>query len=138
MSLQAPSLFGMIDNIMRTFAFALLIAVISGLADAQSLQIMGKFGYLDEYELSAEVAKTFNEKQFSGRMTIRHVGVCTHNGANQMEGQISLEFSDVTSRTTAILLFDGQRCTYSGSMSKVNVGELVCPAGKVPFKIWPE
>jgi hypothetical protein len=123
---------------MRAFAFASLIAVISVPAHAQSLQVSGNFGYLGEYEFSAEVIpKASNEtKEFSGPLIIRHIGLCTHNGPNQMDGQIQLQFSNMTSRIAATLLFDGQRCTYSGTMSKTVVGELVCSSGALPFSIW--
>jgi hypothetical protein len=123
---------------MRAFAFASLIAAIGVPAHAQSLRVGGNFGYLSEYEFSAEVIpKASNEmKEFSGPMIIRHIGLCTHNGPNQMDEQIQLQFSNMTSRIAATLSFDGQRCTYSGNISKTDVGELICSSGTVPFSIW--
>jgi hypothetical protein len=123
---------------MRAFAIASLIAVSIVPAHAQSLRVDGNFGYLGEYEFSAEIiAKASDEtKEFSGPMIIRHIGLCTHNGPNEMDGQIQLQFSNMTSRIAATLLFDGQRCTYSGSMSKTSIGDLVCSSGAIPFSIW--
>jgi hypothetical protein len=122
---------------MRAFAIASLIAGIVP-APAQSLLVGGHFGYLGEYEFSAEVVpKASNEtEEFSGPLTLRHIGLCTHNGPNQMDGQIQLQFSNKTSQIAATLSFDEQRCTYSGNMSKTDVGELVCSSGAVPFSIW--
>jgi len=123
---------------MRAFAIASLIAVSITPARAQSLRVSGHFGYLGEYEFSAEVIpKASNEREeFSGPMIIRHIGLCTHNGPNQMDGQIQLQFSNKTSRIAATLSFDKQRCTYNGNMSKTDVGELVCSTDAVPFSIW--
>jgi hypothetical protein len=127
----------------RAFALAVLFAIVSAPAHSQSFQVAGKFGYLSEYELSADIVpKAVNEKnEFSGSMTIRHVGLCTHDGPTQMDGQIVLQFSgmkspDVKSRIAATLYFDGQRCTFSGRMSEAEIGELVCSGGPVPFSIW--
>lgn len=123
---------------MRAFAIASLIAVSIVPAHAQSLRVGGHFGYLGEYEFSAEVfPKSSNEtEEFSGPLNIRHIGLCTHNGPNQMDGKIQLQFSNKKSRIAATLSFDEQRCTYSGNMSKTDVGELVCSSGAVPFSIW--
>lgn len=127
----------------RAFALVVLFAIVNAPAHSQSLQVAGKFGYLSEYELSADVApKAANEKkEFSGSMTIRHVGLCAHDGPTQMDGRIVLQFSDmkspdVKSRIAATLYFDGQKCTFSGRMSEAEIGELVCSGGPVPFSIW--
>ena len=54
---------------MRTFASAILLTIFGASAHAQSLQLDGKFGYLGEYELTAEVAAPASgaNKEFSGR-----------------------------------------------------------------------
>ena len=123
---------------MRTIALAFLIAIFGAPAHAQSLQVTGKFGYLGEYELSAEVAAVASgeKKEFSGPVTIRHVGLCTHSGPDQTDGQITLQFTDLTRRIEATLSFEGQKCTYNGVMSKTDVGQLVCDGSPLPFSIW--
>jgi hypothetical protein len=123
---------------MRTIALASLIVLFNAPANAQGLQVGGRFGYLGEYELSAEVTAKVSDgrREFSGPMIVKHVGLCTHSGSNQSDGQIRLQFTDMTSRVAATLLFDGQKCTYSGRMSNSDVGELVCSGAPVPFSIW--
>jgi hypothetical protein len=121
---------------MRTFASAILLTIFGASAHAQSLQLDGKFGYLGEYELTAEVAAPASNKEFSGRMTVRHVGLCSHSGPNEMDGQIKLRFTDATSKIAATLSFDGHQCTYGGRMSETEVGVLVCSGDAVPFSIW--
>src|ERR1700680_3326533 len=108
---------------MRTIALAFLIVLFNAPANTQALQINGRFGYLSEYEVSAEVTAIVSDgrKEFLGPMTIKHVGLCTHIGPNQTDGQIRLQFTDTTSQIVATLLFDGQKCTYSGKMSNSHV-----------------
>jgi hypothetical protein len=124
---------------MRTYVLALLFAILSVSADAQSLQVNGKFGYLGEYELSADVVAQASNgtMEFSGPMIVRHVGLCTHDGPDQKDGQIRLQFASATSRIKATLLFDGRECTYSGRLSETDVGEMNCPgAPALPFSMW--
>ena len=123
---------------MRTFASAILLTIFGASAHAQPLQLDGKFGYLGEYELTAEVAAPASSanKDFSGPMTVRHVGLCSHDGPNEMAGQIKLRFTDAASKIAATLSFDGHQCTYGGRMSETEVGVLVCSGDTVPFSIW--
>ena len=123
---------------MRTCLFALPILLLGAPALAESLQLSGKFGYLGEYELSVDipVQDASGKTEFSGPMTVKHVGVCTHDGPDEVEGKISLRFSDAASRVKAVLVFDGHECTFSGKLSKTNGGELVCPGAAVPFAMW--
>ena len=74
----------------RACLLAFLISISSVPANAQSVQVNGKFGYLSEYELTASVvAKTTDENgEFSGPMIVRHVGLCTHDGAVQKTGKL--------------------------------------------------
>jgi hypothetical protein len=104
---------------MRTYILAPLIAIFSVSADAQSLQVNGKFGYLSD-ELTANVAAQASngKKEFSGSMIVRHVGLCTHDGPDRQNGQIRLQFAGTTSRITGILFFDGRDYTYSGKLSE--------------------
>ena len=121
----------------------LLAAFVSALAfstdaQAQSAQIGGKFGYLGEYELSADVvAQQIDGKtDFTGSMTVKHVGLCTHSGPDQSDGRIVVQLNNRTSRVAVTLLFDGQQCSYSGRLSQSDVGELTCSGSSVPFSIW--
>jgi hypothetical protein len=106
-------------------------------AQAESLRLSGKFGYLQEYELSADVsAKDSSEsKAFSGAMTVKHVGLCSHDGPDQVEGTIGLQFGGA-GRVKATLVFAGHTCTFSGKLSQAGDGELVCAGATVPFSMW--
>jgi hypothetical protein len=123
---------------MRALALALVIAVLVAPAHAQSLQINGKFGYLGEYELSATVSTQTSgaKRELVGPMTVKHVGLCTHGGPNESQGEITLQITDAKSPIEATLVFDGRQCRYKGRMSADNIGELFCSGDSVPFSIW--
>lgn len=125
-------------TLVRSLALASFISFAGAAAHAQLLEVNGKFGYLGEYELSATVnAQSLGGRQeFSGPMIVRHVGLCTHNGPNESQGEITLQFNNAKSRVEATLAFDGQRCRYNGRMSEKDVGELFCSDTAIPVSLW--
>jgi hypothetical protein len=127
-------------NGMRAFILALPVAALALPAFAESLALNGKFGYLGEYELAAQVtAQAANgATEFSGPLTVKHVGICSHSGPDEVAGKISLQFADARSRVKATLVFGDHHCTYSGKLSETDGGELVCSGSAVPFNMWPQ
>jgi hypothetical protein len=125
---------------MKTLALAVLIAAASSSAQAQSLQLSGKFGFLSEYELTGRLeshAIGAGETEFIGPLTIKHVGLCTHDGPDEVQGKIRLQRIDAT-RVSASLSFEGKECTFRGRMSENDVGVLVCPGERLPFNMWSQ
>ena len=119
-------------------AVALLNAALGTPGLAQPRHIAAKFGFLGEYELSAAVSpeKSGTEHMLTGPMTIRHVGLCTHNGPDESLGEIAVYLAGAKSQISATFPFDGQQCTYRGTVSRENVGDLVCSTSTIPFSIW--
>ena len=62
-------------------------------------------------------------------MTVRHVGLCSHSGPNEMDGQIKLRFTDATSKIAATLWFDGHQCTYPADAKPRSVSWSVPASG---------
>src|SRR6266536_5340201 len=68
---------------------ACLVPIALGLlaapASAQSLQIVGYSGYLGEWELTATVTENASGqiKEYSGPLTMKHVGLCTQDGPEE-------------------------------------------------------
>lgn len=123
---------------MRGSLIAVIVAAVCAhAAQAQPLQLTGKFGYLGEYEISANLAADPGARDYAGPLIVRHVGLCSHDGPQQMSGEITLHRANATAPVKATLLFDGRRCTFSGSLSETAIGELVCPGAAVPASLWP-
>ncbi len=112
----------------RTIAVALL-AAFCGTAHAEVVQVTGKLGYLSEWEVSAKVTKSVSSgtAEFSGPLTLRHIGVCTHEGPQEMSGEIRYRITGwVTRRMEATLVIDGDKCSFDGKMSRAYDGVISC------------
>jgi hypothetical protein len=106
-------------------------------AGAQSLQVFGYAGILGEWELTASVSGNDGAKDFSGPLTIRHVGICTQDGPEEKAGKIRFRLSESSSRMQATFLIDGAECSYSARLSDFFTGIMDCPnRPAVPLKLW--
>jgi hypothetical protein len=125
---------------MRPGSLLLILGVFVGPSGrAEPLQIHGTTGYASEYELSGSVAEhnMNGRKEFSGPLTVKHVGLCTHDGPKETIGEIRFELAKSSSRVTATLDFDGSKCTYTGVFSETYRGFMDCGReGSVPLRIW--
>jgi hypothetical protein len=121
-------------------SFLLILGVFAlPLARAEPLQIHGTTGYAGEYELSGRVTEQDmnGKKEFSGPLTVKHVGLCTHDGPKETVGEIQFELAKSSSQATATLDFAGSKCTYTGLFSESYHGFMDCGrAGSVPLRIW--
>jgi hypothetical protein len=118
------------------FQLMVLVALASP-AGAQSLQVFGYAGLLGEWELTASVTEKESSatKEFSGPLTMSHVGICTVDGPEERTGEIRLRISEARMRAT--LLVDGVECHYRGRLSDFFSGAMSCPdRPEVPLKLW--
>lgn len=124
---------------MRTFCLAAMLGAVAAQASAQSLEVFGYAGVLGEWELTATVTENASRrsKDFSGPLTMMHVGLCTQDGPERKTGQIRLQLSSSPSRLNAIILVAGVVCSYSGRLSDSYTGVMTCPDREaVPLKLW--
>jgi hypothetical protein len=78
---------------------------------AEPLLIHGVTGYTGEYELSGSASQQDlnGKKEFSGPLTVKHVGLCTHDGQKETVGEIQFVFDKSFSRIAATLDFEGSK-----------------------------
>jgi hypothetical protein len=102
-------------------------------AHAGSLRVEGKAGYLSEWELDAEVTAVASggREQFSGPLTLKHVGLCSANGPEERSGKIEFYISRslLASEIHATLFINGARCSYNGTLSGGSNGFMDCSDG---------
>ena len=124
---------------MRAFFVPIVLSALATPAGAQSLQVTGYTGYLGEWELTATVTESVSgrTKEYSGPLTMKHVGLCTQDGPEEKTGEMRLQISTLPSRLNATLLVFGVECTYSGRLSDSYTGTMNCPdRGPVPLRLW--
>ena len=124
---------------MRPVSFLLTLAILAVPAGAEPLQIHGTTGYAGEYELSGSVSEQDlnGKREFSGPLTVRHVGLCTHDGPKETVGEIRFELAKSSSSITATLDFQGSKCAYKGVLSESYHGFMDCGReGSLPLKLW--
>ena len=124
---------------MRALLPLLLLGALPALAQAEPRRVLGYAGMLGEWELTATVneKKHWRSREFSGPLSMKHVGICTRDGPEERSGQIRFQISALSSRLDATLLIDGQACTYSARSSDPYSGVMACPDREaVPLKLW--
>ena len=127
------------EHIVRAFFLPIVLGVLATPASAQSLQVVGYSGYLGEWELIATVTETASGqiKEYSGPLTMKHVGVCTQDGPEEKTGEMRVRIMASSSRLNATLSVAGAECTYIGRLSGAYTGTMDCPdRPAVPLKLW--
>jgi hypothetical protein len=127
------------EKAVRTPLLLLLAGALAAPAQAQSLQVVGYAGVLGEWELTATVTESARllSKEFSGPLSMKHVGICTQDGPEEKTGEIRFQISSLSSQLDATLLLEGVSCTYSARLSEPYSGLMACPDREaVPLKLW--
>ena len=124
---------------LSSFPSVLLSVLATPAAAAQPLQVLGYSGYLGEWELTATVTETApgSSAEYSGPLTMKHVGICTQDGPEEKTGALRFRISTSSSRLNATLSVAGVECTYSGQLADSYIGMMSCPGRQgVPLKLW--
>jgi hypothetical protein len=127
------------EHFVRAFFLPIVLSALATPAGAQSLQVIGYSGYLGEWELTATVTETASGriKEYSGPLTMKHVGVCTQDGPEEKTGEMHFQISASSSRLNATISVAGVECTYSGRLSDSYTGTMNCPDRQaVPLMLW--
>ena len=120
-------------------ALFLTILLLASPAAGQSLELIGYAGELGEWELTAAVTERASwwAKEFSGPLTMKHVGICTQDGPEVKQGDIQLQLSPFSSRVLATISIAGEACTLSADTSPAAQGVMTCPGRPaVPLTLW--
>lgn len=127
------------DQIVRALLALFALGALPAPAQAEPRQILGYAGVLGEWELTATVTEKARlwTKEFSGPLSMKHVGICTLDGPEQKTGEIRFQISAFSSQLDATLLVEGLECTYSARSSDPYSGLMACPdRAAVPLKLW--
>jgi hypothetical protein len=123
----------------RAFVLPTVLSALANPAIAQSVQVIGYSGYLGEWELTATVKEMPSRqiREYSGPLTMKHVGLCTQDGPEEKTGVMRFQISASSSQLNATFSVAGVECTYSGRLSDSYTGTMNCPDRQaVPLKLW--
>jgi hypothetical protein len=112
-------------------------------ASAQSLSVTGVAGYLSEWQLTAQLSPVSESTDFAGPMSIKHIGLCTHDGPDEIMTQLTLRTTEARPwlaksklKIEATFVMDGAECTLAGSFSGAYRGSMDCAGVKgIPVEI---
>jgi hypothetical protein len=127
------------EQIARALVALFVLSALPAPAQAESRQILGYAGLLGEWELTATVTEKPLRwaREFSGPVSMKHVGICTQNGPEEKAGEIRIQISALSSQLDATLLVEGIECTYSARLSDPYSGMMACPDREaIPLKLW--
>lgn len=117
---------------MRALVAAIVVSMAAPApAQAQSAGITGIAGYLSEWAFSGKLTAT-GANEFSGVVTWKHIGVCSHDGPQEKLVEITVQIfrAGPVSQVHATLAPDGARCSYDGPLSANGTGHMDCPDAK--------
>ena len=122
---------------MRALLSAILICAGAPAALAQSYSASGQVGYLSEWEMKASLARTVTSsgEDYSGPVTLRHVGLCSVNGTEEKSGTVRLTVSPRSSGVEGTLAMKDDSCRIVASASRGFSGLLSCRDGQgIPIR----
>ena len=126
-------------NALARAALSLALILPAAHAESDPLQLVGYSGYLGEWELTATVTEggSTTPKEYSGPLSMKHVGLCTQDGPEEKSGKIRVQMVPSESRIKATLWVDGVECGYQGILSDFYSGTMDCSGHeRVPLKLW--
>jgi hypothetical protein len=102
--------------------------VVAVAAGAEPYAASGQVGYLQEWELKASLAKTSSggKIEYSGPVTLRHVGLCSANGVEEKSGRIRLTMSRAPGAAEGTLAMEGDSCRIVANQAPPYSGLLTC------------
>ncbi len=122
---------------MRMLPLAMMTCVITtcmlvGWAGAEPYAASGQVGYLQEWELKANLARTVSggRIEYSGPVTLRHVGLCSVNGVEEKSGKLRLTMSRLPGAAEGTLAMEGDSCRITATQAPPYSGLLTCRNGQ--------
>jgi hypothetical protein len=111
---------------------AVATCVVATRATAEPYAASGQVGYLQEWELKASLAKTMSggRIEYSGPVTLRHVGLCSVNGVEAKSGNMRLTMSRAPGAAEGTLAMEGDSCRIVATKVPSYSGLLTCRNGQ--------
>jgi hypothetical protein len=124
---------------MRMMILPIALLALADPAVAEPREVFGYAGELGEWELLATVTDKARASgnEFSGPLTMTHIGICTQEGPEKRSGEIRFQLTESSSRLNAVMMLAGVECTFSGKRIDFYSGVMTCADRRAfPLKLW--
>jgi hypothetical protein len=114
---------------------------VPGVSIAQTRAVTGQTGILGEWDVTATVTEqaASGAPQWTGPLSLKHVGFCSVDGPEEKTGELRLQVSDPPLEVSATLLINNEICTFSGKFRDGYDGFMSCPHQRdVPMTLFVE
>jgi hypothetical protein len=117
---------------MRALLIAMMTWMSTAAAGAEPYAASGQVGYLQEWELKGSLAKTASggRTEYSGAVTLRHVGLCSVNGVEEKSANMRLTMSRAPGAAEGTLAMEGDSCRIVATQAPSYSGLLTCRNGQ--------
>jgi hypothetical protein len=106
----------------------------------QTVRLEGQVGFIGEWSLNATLDRAPTggaSEAFSGSLTMRHVGLCSHSGPEEIAGRVTAVSLGATRVNGLALEYGTESCVYSGPLSKSAGAFMRCGGGtEIPIRVW--
>lgn len=126
-------------GVMRTMILLIVLVAFAGHAVADPREVFGYAGELGEWELVATVTDKAQPpgREFSGPLTMTHIGICTQDGPEKRDGEIRFQLTESSSKLNAVMVLAGVECTFSGKRTDFYSGIMTCTDRRAfPLRLW--
>jgi hypothetical protein len=113
-------------------AWVIATCMIVAWAGAEPYAASGQVGYLQEWELKASLARIVSGSkiEYSGPVTLRHVGLCSANGVEEKSGKLWLTMPRPPGAAEGTLAVEGDSCRITATQAPSYSGLLTCRNGQ--------
>jgi hypothetical protein len=106
---------------LKTLLLVVVLSAVESPVHAQSLRVTGETGYLSEWAVSGNITESVSGRirEFSGPLTMKHVGLCSQAGPEEKVAEIRLQIakSSLWPQFRATMTMDGSKCTFGGKFT---------------------
>lgn len=108
------------------------------LAQARPLEIVGRYGYTGEWEITATLAPAdAASSAFSGPFRMRHLATCLPGEVKEKTGELRISRAADGRHYTADMSLGGSRCAFSGVLSETGISFVDCAGfNQIPLRMW--
>lgn len=124
---------------MRRLRAIVLLCLIGTLGGAEARELVGRFGYLGEWDVSATLSEEKAARSavagLAGPLLMKHNAICGPGETPEKSGHIRMSVRG--NRYSAEMTLAGSSCSFSGTLSETAHSFVSCGGDRrIPLRLW--